>query len=344
MDHPKVVFQPDDPEANYSECAKKWWQWILGIESEFNPILDTTGQNCHQHQTGPIWFLATSPMTVISDKKILFENIRRLQFRKLFQSEPIHRRCSVPHGKDIFFPVLNYANPVEVVSPVENNVELVHKAVSANVDTVGKLEARIDQDTVLQTQDLLDYKVILQPFEVMLPKQNFWEIQPGLRTIIAGGYWLRLRPLSEGKHDIYIASTAYARDSNEFTSETYYHLTIGSTWTTWPVRIIVSNTCELTSGHDDMPMYKWEISLKTQPDQFIKYIQSVTYHLGPIIGKRVMKKDSSNGFRLVGKGLSEFDLILDIHAMNRTATLKHHLSLSAQGNRTQKSLGDTDFV
>jgi hypothetical protein len=51
-----------------------------------NPIVDNTGKHAGINQGGPVWFLAGTP----GDNKI-----------------PI-RKCIVPYGKALLFPVINY--------------------------------------------------------------------------------------------------------------------------------------------------------------------------------------------------------------------------------------------
>ena len=54
--------------VTYGEWTAKWWQWLLSIPGPVNPNLDTTGANCAQGQSGPVWFLAgrfsSGPQTV----------------------------------------------------------------------------------------------------------------------------------------------------------------------------------------------------------------------------------------------------------------------------------------
>jgi hypothetical protein len=53
------------------------------IPKNINPAYDDTGKNCAQKQNGPIWFLAGT------------------------YGHPVNRKCDVPAGKAILFPILN---------------------------------------------------------------------------------------------------------------------------------------------------------------------------------------------------------------------------------------------
>jgi hypothetical protein len=71
---------------SYEQWAAKWWQWAESIPYPINPIYDTTGADCAVSQHGRVWFLAgTSGFDAT-------------------------RSCTIPAGKMIFFPIINYLN------------------------------------------------------------------------------------------------------------------------------------------------------------------------------------------------------------------------------------------
>src|ERR1051325_2933921 len=69
---------------SYGEWAALWWQWVLAIPADENPLTDTTGEFCDVGQAGPVWFLAGT-----------------------FGSS-VERSCTIPAGKAIFVPVHNW--------------------------------------------------------------------------------------------------------------------------------------------------------------------------------------------------------------------------------------------
>lgn len=68
----------------YYAWADRWWQWIDAQPLSANPLVDESGEDCARGQTGPVWFLAGSP------------------------SGSYTRRCTIPAGKSLFFPVVNF--------------------------------------------------------------------------------------------------------------------------------------------------------------------------------------------------------------------------------------------
>jgi hypothetical protein len=71
--------------ASYAEWGNRWWQWFDSIPASVHPFPDTTGVNCAQNQSGPVWYLAGSPDL----------------------DDDVVRSCTVPAGKYIFFPLAN---------------------------------------------------------------------------------------------------------------------------------------------------------------------------------------------------------------------------------------------
>src|SRR4051794_36336370 len=80
------ILPPGSSVADRSspQLAAEWWQWAMSAPDEENPVTDTTGSNCATGQRGPVWFLAGG-----------------------FGSSKVHRVCSIPAGKVLFFPVIN---------------------------------------------------------------------------------------------------------------------------------------------------------------------------------------------------------------------------------------------
>src|SRR4029078_3606185 len=47
----------------WGDWSAEWWRWLMSIPMEKNPANDTTGINCAENQSGPVWFLAGSTET-----------------------------------------------------------------------------------------------------------------------------------------------------------------------------------------------------------------------------------------------------------------------------------------
>jgi len=83
--HARVL--PPDTHAfgqTYEEWSARWWQWAISMPSDHNPLADTA--DCSMGQVGPVWFLGGS-----------------------FAQTPLTgpRKCTVPPGKGLFFPIVD---------------------------------------------------------------------------------------------------------------------------------------------------------------------------------------------------------------------------------------------
>ena len=74
-----LPYAPDSPEG----LAARWVRWAASSSRLSNPISDTSGKHAAVHQPDDVWFLAGT------------------------FGGTAHRRCAVPSGVPIFFPVIN---------------------------------------------------------------------------------------------------------------------------------------------------------------------------------------------------------------------------------------------
>src|SRR5262245_30922229 len=95
--NPNPGVLPPHSEAfgkTYAEWSVRWWRWLLSQPFDSNPTIDTSGTDCANGQSGPVWFLAGSPV-----------------------KSAITRACDVPAGKAVLFPIINYENDFPCPDP-----------------------------------------------------------------------------------------------------------------------------------------------------------------------------------------------------------------------------------
>lgn len=68
----------------YGSLAAKWWIWAGSQPVPTNPVVDKTGKDCANGQSGNTWFLAGA-----------------------IGGGDISRTCTLPAGSDLFFPLIN---------------------------------------------------------------------------------------------------------------------------------------------------------------------------------------------------------------------------------------------
>jgi hypothetical protein len=212
--HDRRPFPRDSsPYGNtYGEWSAQWWQWLLAIPTPKNPNLDTTGEDCAEGQTGPVWYLAGS-----------------------FFGGTFTRSCTVPAGKALLLPLVNALfgagafDCTPTVPDVLCDLNVLRRATAALVDanaSADNLKVEIDGVPV---RNLDDFRVQSPVMSLTYPPDNVIalifnaEVPGGTYTPnVSDGYFLLLPPLSRGKHTIRVKSTG------GFASEVTYHLTIGN--------------------------------------------------------------------------------------------------------------------
>jgi hypothetical protein len=163
---------------SYGQWSGLWWKWALSIPADKNPMLDTTGANCGQGQSGSVWFLAGT-----------------------FFNTPaqVTRSCTVPAGKALFFPI---QNAFDANDPGKHRTyqDVLGGARTGVAGATGT--AKVDGKTI---KDVPRYYAESPKFSFTLPTGNVFP--PGTPLgpydpAAAAGIHLLLTPLSPGKHTI----------------------------------------------------------------------------------------------------------------------------------------------
>jgi hypothetical protein len=169
-----------------SEWTSIWWKWLHSIPTNSNPALDTTGQFCSKSQNNSdVWFLAGT------------------------FGDSVIRKCTIPHGKAIFFPIISCIFSFALDPDLKTEEEL-KKAVRKDIDTVEHLSLTIDE---INFKDLNRFRVISDPFD---------DIIDGVRTkSVSDGYWIFLKPPKIGDHTIF-----FMGKNIDFYNEVKYYISI----------------------------------------------------------------------------------------------------------------------
>lgn len=173
--------------------SASWWQWLMSIPKATNPNLVPPAENaeCGPRQSGPVVFLAGS-----------------------FGPDPVIRKCTVPRGKPLFFPLLNIINVA--TDKKETAASLWRDLHVKNAWTATSLTLVVNGRHVLKKSPPTPrYRGCAGPergcwpssFAIVLPKDPVF-LEPGLyRPVVADGYYVLLPPLSRGKTTITFGGT-----------------------------------------------------------------------------------------------------------------------------------------
>jgi hypothetical protein len=165
------VVLPDQAVAGRNQAAwsRAWWEWAASFNYSESPVADLTGTNCHLKQNGPVWFLAGT-----------------------YGTGRTIRTCTVPRGKYLFFPLVNYVVfPSGRGSTTCASARQTAKSVTDQPSfLVLDLDGRDVQDLVKHrqaTSGCFDLGALTQPKQRIFPSA-------------ANGYYVMLKPLSPGRH------------------------------------------------------------------------------------------------------------------------------------------------
>lgn len=161
----------------YGSWTVKWWRWALETPMAANPVLDETGQFANINQTGPVWFLAGT----VGD-------LNRVADRK----------CTIPKGNAILFPVINYiCTHSSFESEPLSTSDIVRKA-ARDIDDITIRDVIIDGKSITAHRISSDPKL----FQLSITNKNILNIPLGLNEAAADGYWVFLEPIRSGRHSI----------------------------------------------------------------------------------------------------------------------------------------------
>ena len=207
LGNPRVLPPHSHPHGlTYAEWGTRWWQWADSISATDNPILDPTGADCGQGQSGPVWFLAgTAGNSVV-------------------------RSCTVPVGKAILIPILNINNdypcpdPSFQPAPGQSLEDFLTEGAAAVIDLVDDLLVEVDG---VPLRNLFAYRATSALFTFTGDPSLTPVLDPCLtgtpQAGVSDGYWVMLAPLSRGEHTVHFRGGI---TSFGFQVEATYQLTV----------------------------------------------------------------------------------------------------------------------
>jgi hypothetical protein len=157
---------------SFEEWTVLWWKWLMDTPKKINPTSDLVGDNAYRNQPAlDVFFLC--------------------QTIEGSHPEPV-RNISLPTGKSIFMPIINWIS----VSDVDGRTyeDLVNKA-SEKIEEVANLDLKINELSL--DLDLRNFRVCSGLFNHVLLENNIFDLPPGVRSFVSDGYWIFLKPLDD---------------------------------------------------------------------------------------------------------------------------------------------------
>lgn len=169
-----TIYEPDSYPfgIGYKEWTVLWWKWLISIPANSNPAFDSTGQFCGMSQDNPnVWFLAGT-----------------------FGGSAV-RKLTIPHGKAILFPVINYESSFADEPSLRTQKELEERC-KVEIDQIVDMSASLDGKEI----NIQKHRVQSGCFSVRIPQDNCLGSISGFTRMASDGYWLFLKAPSLGSH------------------------------------------------------------------------------------------------------------------------------------------------
>jgi hypothetical protein len=204
-------------EGKYAHLTALWWQWVFAQPAvdvdgtNTNPVLDTTGDYAtvgQENGIGPgnkFFFLAGG-------------------FGGDFE-----RTVTVPAGKALFFPVVNFQIDNAVAPPTDYKVPQLRTRAKANIDMASSLHATLSNGTLLTPLEI--FRTESPTFRYTVADENslydyFGLVGPQfkgtIKPVVADGYWVYIPPLPSGDYTLEFGGAG----AEGFSLNVTYHLTI----------------------------------------------------------------------------------------------------------------------
>ena len=163
--------------VTFGAWTVRWWKWCFSIDRNRNPTIDKTGIYANEKQSKPTWFLAG---TWVSEER-----------------KYPHRKCSIPSGVSILFPVINCEeNPLEY--PELKSKEDMKKRLLHDMGTVNKSECTVNGKKIPPQLVESDPEF----FDINIRSDMAENNKGGDTLMTTSGYWIFLKPLGAGNYHV----------------------------------------------------------------------------------------------------------------------------------------------
>lgn len=179
-----------------AEWATLWWRWVFEMphtaESCVLPFMDPTGEHCADSQSGDVFFLAGTT-----------ENVA------------VRKKCAVPKGKALFFPILSFTNDNAGYEPdklqtEDEMIDFLQKQMDGV--PVDQMAASLDDRPIT---DVARFATDITKFSYTLPEEPNTYTCYGANGVTglvdpayATGYWVMLPPPAAGAHVLHFEGHA----------------------------------------------------------------------------------------------------------------------------------------
>lgn len=187
-----------------------WVQWSGSLPYSTGPVFDETGEQCGEGQDGPIWYLAGTA------------------------GGPVERECTIPVGKQIVFPLINYYTvvPESYYTTPEQLADYIVSFSSTGEflrEITCTLTATLDGEPLYADLGDETWVESVDPFEVALPDDpdniaQWFGLVGGTTSGIGVGYYARTPALAPGDHTLEFGGSLCVGDQVWFETHASYQI------------------------------------------------------------------------------------------------------------------------
>ena len=189
----------------YEQWSGEWWQWVYETPATNHPVLDLTGEFCHEGQQGPAFNLAGTFGGAAS------------------------RTCTIRRSKPVLFPLITFQADNCGIPPENQLTEEQLRALLDGFDeNVTSLSLEIDGVVIGDTkEELAQFLTDTHEFSYVVPEEDSLYELFGLdfagncAPSFTRGYFVMLE-FDRGQHTIHFT----AADASGFSIDSSYELTV----------------------------------------------------------------------------------------------------------------------
>jgi hypothetical protein len=175
----------------WEEWSIRWWKWVLSIPIEKNPGMSSYEGKFSAHQPYPeATFLIGS-----------------------FEGHTERSYC-IPKDRAIFFPVVNFITSFVEEPELKTDYDLIRRA---NEDIESLVNVRVNIDGI-PLRNFRKYRVQSPVFTIKYRKRNVFGFPASSTRAISDGFWVFLKGLESGKHQIHVFGSCYLGSTKESTT------------------------------------------------------------------------------------------------------------------------------
>jgi hypothetical protein len=169
---PETYFKDSSPYGtSYADWIKKWWQWSVALPKAEHPQTNPK-TTCAMKETGQVSFLVQN------------------------QQGPSHYSCTIP-AKDAILVPISTGSCTSIEARSTKPMDLINCATAGDQH----LTFKVTVDGI-RLNNLENNYATTNIFNMTVPNDNYEYLKDGTYPTGAGGYFVFLKPLPVGEHNL----------------------------------------------------------------------------------------------------------------------------------------------